>query len=648
MFRIGRHQSPELAQQRAETPAAQTVFNMARYANPPTSHRLSPTFVFILALAALYYAKEILIPLSLAALIAFLLTPAVMRFEKWRVPRVVGVILVMVFSLSLVAGLGWIAVNQLVDVLNQLPNYKANIHAKFEALRGPGKGSFAKASESVKELGKELSGAEPEQAPPTPPARTSKTLKDAPLLPSLEHPVPVRVVESPPSALQSLGGVLGPLLAPIGTAVIVLVFSIIMLIKREDLRDRVIRLIGQTQLNLATEAFDDATTRISRYLRLQFLINATFGGLITVGLYFIGVPNALLWGVLAGVLRFLPYIGAIVGASVPLVLSLALFNSWHQPLMCLALFLIVEPTVAYLIEPALYGAHTGISSLAILVSAAVWTALWGPIGLLLSTPLTVCLVVMGRHVPQLKFLHILLGDEPVLTPAAQFYQRLLAMNQVEARVVIDAFLKDRPVIELYDEVVIPALSMAEEDRHKGALDDTRERFLVQSIEEFVAEHADDVEASPRRGVRVVCLAGSDKADEISAAMLGQVLEGLGYAAVSFPVLDSPAEFLNTLSCQPNDILCISAVPPFALMRARSLSKELRTRFPELRILLGLWGFATGGDKSDERLENAFAVEVVTTLAQAVERISPQPESPADQAGFRLPEDSPLPSPLSKS
>jgi len=171
---------------------------------------------------------------------------------------------------------------------------------------------------------------------------------------------------------------------------------------------------------------------------------------------------------------------------------------------------------------------------------------------------------------------------------------------------------------------------------------------VQSIEEFVAERADDIEAPPKKGVRVVCLAGSDKADEISAAMLGQVLEGLGYAAVSFPVLDSPAEFLKTLSCQPNDILCISAVPPFALMRARSLSKELRARFPELRILLGLWGFATGGDKSDERLENAFAVEVVTSLAQAVERISPQPESPADQAGFRLHEDSPLPSPLSKS
>ncbi len=620
---------------------------MARYVNPPTPYRISPTFVLIIALAALYFAKEILIPLSLAALIAFLLTPAVTRFEKWRLPRVVGVILVMVLSLSLVAGLGWIAVNQLVDVLNQLPNYKANIHAKFEALRGPGKGSLAKASESVKELGKELSG-EPEQSPTGQPAKTARAPKDAPLLPSLERPVPVRVVESQPSALQSLGGVLGPLLAPIGTAVIVLVFSIVMLIKREDLRDRLIRLIGQTQLNLATEAFDDATTRISRYLRLQFVINTTFGGLIALGLYFIGVPNALLWGVLAGVLRFLPYIGAIVGASVPLVLSLALFNSWHQPLMCLGLFLIVEPTVAYLIEPALYGAHTGISSLAILVSAAVWTALWGPIGLVLSTPLTVCLVVMGRHVPQLKFLHILLGDEPVLTPAAQFYQRLLAMNQLEARAVIETFLKDRPVIQLYDEVVIPALSMAEEDRHKGALDDTRERFLVQSIEEFVAERADEIEAPPRRGTRVVCLAGSDKADEITAAMLGQVLEGLGYAAVSFPVLDSPAEFLKTLSCQPNDILCISAVPPFALMRARSLSKELRTRFPELRILLGLWGFAGAGAKSDQRLENAFAVEVVTTLAQAVERISPQPEAPTDQSGFSLHEDTASPSAVSKS
>ncbi len=244
---------------------------------------------------------------------------------------------------------------------------------------------------------------------------------------------------------------IGPLLAPIGTAVMVLVFATVMLVKREDLRNRLLRLIGQTQLNLATRAFDDATQRVSRYLRLQFGVNIAFGALITGGLYFIGLPNALLWGILAGAFRFVPYVGPLIGGGMPMLLALAIFPGWVQPLLCLSLFVVIEPLVAYVVEPALYGTHTGISSLAILVAAVVWTALWGPIGLVLSTPLTVCLVVIGRHVPPLGFLHVILGDEPVLPRSAQLYQRLLAADQDEARAVIDVALKESSVIELYDD-----------------------------------------------------------------------------------------------------------------------------------------------------------------------------------------------------
>jgi hypothetical protein len=450
-------------------------------------------------------------------------------------------------------------------------------------------------------------------------------------------------VETPPGPIESLTGMLGPRLAPVGSAVIVLVFAIVMMVKREDLRNRLLRLIGQSQLNVATEAFDDATNRVSRYLRMQFLVNATFGGVMTTGLYFVGLPNALFWGVLAGVLRFVPYIGAVIGASLPTIVALAIFDDWQHPLLCIGLFLVAEPLLAYVVEPALYGTHTGVSPLAILVAAAFWTALWGPIGLVLSTPLTVCLMVIGRHVPQMGFLHILLSDEPVLSQPAQLYQRLLAMDERESRVLIDSYLHDHSLTELYDDVLIPALNMAEEDRHKGDLDETRERFLLQSMEELIAELADytpeqrsdsdDTTPAPAAGlhpsIRVVCLPASDKADEITAAMLAQVLERERYATVAFPVVSSPPELLDALTNEPGDVVCISALPPFALISARSLSKSLRTRFPHLRIVVGLWGFSGGGARADERLGKAFAVEVVTSIGQATERISSMSESDAD-------------------
>lgn len=602
---------------------------MARSLNAPDSRNHLTMAAFVLSLAGLYFAREVLIPLSLAGLFTFLLTPAVRFLEAWKLPRIPAVILVLILAFSVVGFPGWIATNQLIDVLSQLPNYKNNIHNKFEAFREQQKGTLAKVTESVKELSKELSTPAPNQSVP---AETTSVQKATLPQGSAEHPIPVQMVEPPATPLQSLRDFVGPLLAPIATAFIVLVFTIVMLIKREDLRNRFLRLLGQDQIHLATEAIDDATQRVSRYLRMQFLVNAAFGTLITVGLYFIGLPNALLWGVLAGALRFVPYVGAIIGGLLPLILSLAISDSWQQPLLCFTLFLVAEPLVAYLIEPALYGTHTGISALAILVAAAVWTTLWGPVGLILSTPLTVCLVVIGRHVPQLEFLHVMLGDEPVFTPATRFYQRLLALDQQEAQAVIDGFLKERTVIELYDEVLIPALSMAEEDRHKGTLDETREHFLLQSLEEFVTELSDvgtiaeKLELTTHQSMRVICIPSYDKADEISAVMLAQVCELAGYTTMSFPLLQSPAEILTTLSLQQGDIVCISALPPFALMNARTLSKQLRAKFPEMRIILGLWNFSGGGAKADERLGKAFAVDVVTTLAQALESIESRPDS----------------------
>jgi predicted PurR-regulated permease PerM/methylmalonyl-CoA mutase cobalamin-binding subunit len=586
-------------------------------------------------------------PLALAVLFAFLLTPLVIRLERLKLGRIPSVMLVLVVSLSLFAGVGWIVANQLIEIINQLPSYTSNIREKMESLHGPLGGSLAKATDSVQKLTKELSTSAPNQPPPPAAMRPvkTKTRKSAAALPADERPLQVEVVEPQPGALQALRKVLGPLLAPLSTAGVVVVFSIVMLIGREDLRNRLLRLLGQRQLNLATQAFDDATQRVSRYLRMQFVVNATYGSLVTIGLYFIGIPTALLWGVLAGILRFVPYVGPIVGGGLPLIMALAAFKSWLPPILCLGLFLVIELPVAYIVEPWLYGAHTGISSLAILVAAAFWTVLWGPVGLVLSTPLTVCLVVIGRYVPQFEFLYVILGDEPVFSPDVQLYQRLLAMDQREAHTVIELFLKDRSLVELYDAVIIPALSMAEEERHRGALDEARENFFIQSINEVIAELADhdtqksapgdqngdgvliesrNPAASPE--IRVVCIPASDRADETTAGMLAQLLELAGYATVSFPVMTSPTDVLEDLTIQESDIVCISALPPFALMNARSLSKRLRATFPKLRIVVGLWNFSGGGVKADQRLEAAFAVEVVTTLAQAVERVRAPVES----------------------
>ncbi len=612
-----------------------TERQMARLANPASSWRESSLFAFVAAVAVLYFAKRILVPLSLAALLAFLLTPVVRRLEAWRLGRIPAVVLVLLVSLSLLAAVGWIVTEQLINVADQLPNYRANIQTRMESLRGRPGGILAKVTDDIGEVSNDLANPPPKQVPqslPVPPNRTRQPLSAA----TGEGPLQVEVIERQPTAVQSLENFLGPLLGPLGTALIVVVFAIGMLIKREDLRTRLLRLIAHEQLNLVTQAFDELTERVSRYLRMQFAVNAAFGALIAIGLYFIGLPNALLLGALAGVLRFVPYVGPVIGGSVPVILSLALFESWLQTILCVCLFLAIELTVAYVIEPWIYGAHTGISALAILVAAVFWTVLWGPVGLVLSTPLTVCLFVLGSHVPQFEFLEVLLGDEPVLAPAAHFYQRLLAMDQQEARVLVSSFLKERSLLDLYDVVMIPALSMAEEDRHKGALDAARETFIIRSISEFVAELA-DYEAPPAsidenggsakesRSLlsycRVICLSTRDSADEISAGMLAQILGQAGYPVVSFQASDSSAAILHEFYEQEGDVVCISAVPPFALLKARSLSEKVRGRLRARRIIVGLWNFSGGGLKAEERLAKAFKVEVVTTLAQAVESLA---------------------------
>ena len=446
------------------------------------------------------------------------------------------------------------------------------------------------------------------------------------------RPMPVEVVNEV-SARQVAENILGPIISPLGTAAMVVVFVVFMLIERENLRNRVIHLIGSRQLNIATQALDDAASRVSRYLLMQLIVNAAFGFVVAVGLFFIGLPNALVWGVLAAVLRFVPYIGPWIAATIPIVLAAAIFEGWTRPLLVLAVFVVNELISNNVVEPWLYGSSTGISTMGILVSAVFWTWLWGPIGLVMSTPLTVCLTVMGRYVPQLSFLNTLLSDEEVLPPEARFYQRLLALDPEEAADIAEEYLKENSLESLYDKVLLPALSLAEQDRHQGDLDETKERFILNAMRELVDElgtkakqlredsqTADVLQVVPLADVRVLCLPARDEADEITGMMLGQLLEAKGVPVVLVSTQSLSGEMLLQVSEEQPGVVCVSALPPLAATHARYLCKRLRPKFPTLKIVVGLWQTKGSTKKAETRLLETGIDQFVTTLAEATEQL----------------------------
>jgi predicted PurR-regulated permease PerM len=585
-------------------------------------------------IAVLYLARELLIPFAFAVTLSMILTPAVALLEKLHLRRVPAALLVVVIAMACAGGVGWVIFNQLVDVANQLPGYRENINKKIEAMHTPGKGALGRAAASVKELGQQLSSQPASSAPSTsvvpsaPNDRKGRRIAPNPT----GGPVAVQIVEDPDNELQYVGDLIKPFLKPFGVFGMVLIFSVFLLIEHNDLRNKVFRLVGIHQLNVMTQALNDAGRRVSRYLLLQILVNAGFGVLCATGLYFIGVPYAALWGTVATILRLVPYVGSLVAAALPFMLSLAVFDHWMPPLLIFLLFGGLELVISNFMEPWLYGMHTGISSLALLISTVFWAVLWGSAGLILSTPLTVCVVVLGRYVPQFSFLHILLGDEVVLVAEAQIYQRLLAMDNLEARAVADRYLKEHSLVQLYDSVLIPALTMAEHDRHKDALYPAREEFLFLSIKEMLAELSEnsprsepvDTETASEASFelttgRMFCLPANDEADEITAAMLAQLLERAGCLALSFPVDSGLLQLLQVLEPAADDVFYISSLPPFAFAHARTLSVQLRTRFPRTRIVVGIWGFTGETERVLERFQAPRPDQLVTSLEQALDR-----------------------------
>ncbi len=592
---------------------------------PRSAPGIRTAATLIAVVAALYLAREILIPLAFAITLALVLSPAVSWVQKLhirRLPAVFGIVLVLVTATGAV---GYVIFNQLIQVVSDLPAYRENIDNKIKALRAPQKGSLGQAAQSVQELGKELATAQELPAPPPAKGRAGPST-------SPTSPLAVQVVETPPNGLLYVRDLLRPFLAPLVTLGIVLVFTVFLLVEESDLRNRLFRLAGVNRVNVMTQALDDATRRVSRYLMLQFLVNSVFGLLFGTGLFLIGVPYAALFGTVAALLRTVPYVGSVVAGLLPVLLSLAVFNTWAPPIMVFLLLTTLELITGNFLEPWLYGAQTGISSLALLVTAVFWAVLWGPAGLILSTPLTVCVVVLGRHVLQLSFLHILLGDQPVLAAEAHLYQRLLAMDEIEARTVAEEYLKEHSLLQLYDAVILPALTMAEQDRHKGALDPEREEFLFLSVREMLAEFSEKAknsadhnalehDAEPLELVatgRILCLPAQDEADEIAAAMLAQLLEQAGHASIAFPMGFFPDNLPAALAPARDDVICISAVPPFAFSQARAMNRQLRAKFPKTKILIGVWGFNGEIDRARQRFQPSPPEKLVGSMADALE------------------------------
>ena len=571
---------------------------MPRSARPDNSNTAA-VIGTILVLAVLHLARDVLIPIATALLLTFVLAPVTRKLQRWGLGRAPSAALVVLVLVASVAWMGWSLGGQLFDLAGNLPLYKQNIRAKVAGMRQGSGGVIAKVGAGVTEMQELL--------------EADKTSPSA--------PVKVTLVTPPPSVLETARTVLGPLLGPLMDTGIVIVFLLFMLVQREDLRDRLIRLIGQGRLSVTTQALDDAAKRVSAYLMAQVGINMSFGLCIALGLYFIGVPNAFLFGLMAAVLRFVPFLGPWIALLMPLAVSIAVSPGWSQPLRVVGLFAVIELLTNNIAEPLLYGHGTGLSTLAVVVSAVFWTWMWGTVGLILATPLTVCLLVISRYVPQLEFLGVLLGDEAPLAPAANYYQRLLAQDQVEAAEVIEDFLKEHSLVETYDAVVVPALALAEQDRHHGGLTEDREEFIVHSVNDLVDDLAERQTApeSLRTG-RVVCLPARDAADAAAAKMVAQLIEAHGATATAVSPELLSGEMLELIAREKADAIVISAIPPYAVMYANYLCKRLRRRFPDLPVVVGLWGVTNASSSGFKRLSSVCGDRVVTTVGQALAQV----------------------------
>ena len=590
---------------------------------PTKSLKLSSLVVvgtLVLIVASLYWARAVLMPVALAILLTFLLSPCDSALQRLGLGRVVSVTLLAVLTFSLIGVIGWAISVEVKEFANDLPSYQGNIKKRVGDLQ-VGKGT---ALDKVRATFEQLIGDVNTNALPA--EQVSK-----PVLVTVQGGIfPSGVWQLVLTLFESVFHIL-----------LVVMLVIFMLLERYELRNRVIRLLGYGRLSLTTTALDEAGHRVSRYLFVQFIVNACLGVVIGLGLFLLGVPYALLWGCLIVILRFIPYVGIWIAAILAFAVSLATSLNWWQPLSVLALFAVLEPVVAMVIEPMLFSQNAGTSKLAMLIAIAFWTWLWGPVGLLLAIPLTACLTVAAKYVPQLEFIAVLFGDQPMMQASVTYYQRLLALDQDEAEAVVEEQLRTHAVEHVFDEVLVPALHYAKRDSRLGILTDYEQEFVYKSTRQIVeriglpstypplstdatavaAIAVSDTATVSVAKVRILALPAHDEGDAIALLMLQQLLDATRYEMEISAAGQRLSEILHEVEQKSPELFCIGFIPPGGLSASRHLSKLLRGRLPGLNIVVGYWGLPEKVLNDRETLLAAGATHCAATLIETRDQLA---------------------------
>jgi predicted PurR-regulated permease PerM len=598
-------------------------------ASSPELRTLVAIAVGAIVVATLYIAQDVLIPITLAVLLSFVLSPLVdvlRRIGLWRAAAVAVSVLVALGAIGLI---GTLLGSQAATLAADVPHYVEAVQRKVERIQ-------VFATNRVTSIARLLSEGKPAAAPVAVPAvRTRGDKTDTAALPAGTQQQPLVVELAPPksSVLAVARAVIEPVLGPLETTIIVLIVAIFILMQREDLRDRFIRLFGSTDLHRTTIAMDDAGQRLSRYFVSQLCVNACFGMVIGVGLWLIGVPSAALWGVLAGLLRFAPYVGPLLAAVAPLTLAAAVDPGWWPTIYVALLFVIIEPLTGYVVEPLLYGHSTGLSPMSVIVAAVFWTWIWGPVGLILSTPLTLCLVVMGRHVKSLEFFDVLLGDRPALSEVNRFYQRTLANDPDEALDQAEKMLADRSLVDYYDSVVLPGLKLAAADEAGGTISRQRAAEMTRSILAVIRDLEEHVDAkhtgtsnperpTPIQGTStglVACVAGRGPFDDVVSAMLAQLLAQRGVVSRRILHTSVSREMIAQLDLSAVKVITVCYLElDGAPAHLRYLLRRLRHRAPHAALIAGLWPKGEAASNEPEAQKALGGDRYVGSMREAVD------------------------------
>jgi predicted PurR-regulated permease PerM len=563
--------------------------------------------------AALYFGREVLLPIALAILLSLVLAPVARLFQRLYLPRIPAVLLSVLLAFTVISAIGTLMFSQVSQLAGELPHYQWTLSEKIKSLRGAAtaSGTLAQASRVLRNLQKELERPKGETAAGAGVPDAGTPDAGAPS----ERPIPVEVHQPDPGALKTLATLISPLLHPLATTGIIVVFVVFILLQQQELRNRLIRIAGLHDLHRTTMAMDDAGQRLSRLFLMQLALNSVFGLIVGIGLWIIGVPSAPLWGILAMVLRFVPYIGAIVAAIFPLIVATAIEPGWSMTLMTAALFLVAEPLIGHVVEPMVYGHSSGLSPVAVVASATFWTWLWGPIGLILATPLTMCLVVLGRHVERLEFLEVLLGNRPALTPSETAYQRLLAGDPIEAAEQAHVFLKEKTLMDYFDQILIPGLRLAWVDMQRGRLDQERTQRIRDTVSDLVQDlgtHKDAPKAQPAGDMdgplaklkqfeeitpavspspqyrfegTVLCIPGLGLLDEAAAMPLAQLLRREGLAAEEKQTKMLSGANLFSFDMKQVALVCLCHLEHATPAQLQYASRRIRRAAPDAPIVI---------------------------------------------------------------